>query len=139
MLAPDQPGHVDVGAWYVLDLRIFRFPERQRVPGVGQDPVAQDDHHAAAIGFYGDGMVGPGNLDGSLGHVLAPGWWGDIAGILPVRLGDRPGAIRAVGSAGRLAAVHCQDVAGEEAGLVRADEQDGVGDLVGLADALHGV
>ena len=41
-----------------------------------------------------------------------------------------------VGSAGRLAAVDGQDVAGDEAGVIRSYVEDRARDLVGLADPL---
>src|SRR5476649_1153915 len=69
--------HVDVLARDVLDRRIGRFAQRQRVLAVGDDAAGKLDGDAAGGAFYRDRMVGAGDFDGFGGkigraHVLTP-------------------------------------------------------------------
>jgi hypothetical protein len=64
MVGPFEERHVDVAARDVVDRRIARFPQRQRVQSIGNDAAGglYDDSLSAA--GNGDRMVRAGNLDG---------------------------------------------------------------------------
>src|SRR5437868_120896 len=65
--------HVNVGAGDILDRRIVRFAENQRVSRVGDEGIAGADLHSMRVALDRDGVVGVGDQDGAAGHGVEVG------------------------------------------------------------------
>jgi hypothetical protein len=64
VVRPFQERHVDILAGNILDRRITRFPQGQRVPGIGDDAARNLDHDSIAVALDRDRMIPTGGLDG---------------------------------------------------------------------------
>jgi hypothetical protein len=64
VVGPLEERHVDILARDVVDRRIPRFPQGQRVPRLDDDATRDLDYDAIAVALDRDWMIRAGNLDG---------------------------------------------------------------------------